>query len=280
VTNAYTRLILLSLVIFVNACHRPSKTLSFYYWRTVFYPDTVEYGALEDNDVQTLYLRYFDVDWPDSDAVPSTARAIRFDTIPDGFSIIPVILLHNRVFEKMDSISMPAFADKILAQITRINLATHQRPTDVQFDCDWNERTKNNYFHFLRLFAERSGTTVSSTIRLYQIRYPERTGVPPVDHGVLIFYNMGNDDTVASNPIYERSVEHRFTPSLRSYPLTMDLALPIVRPVSADDLLDMVDEVNRHSNHHIRNLIFFDLDHQNLRQYDRGLLKEILDHAE
>ena len=240
----------------------------------------MEYAALQDNDVQKLYLRYFDMDWPDSDAAPSTTRTIRFDTLPDGYAVIPVILLHNRVFEKMDPISMAAFADKVLAQVLRIDQSSHQQPAEIQFDCDWTERTKYNYFQFLRLFAARSGAIVSSTIRLFQIRYSERTGIPPVDHGVLIFYNMGADDTVASHPIYERAVEHRFTPSLRRYPLTMDLALPIVRPASADDLMDMVDEVSRHSNHHIRNLIFFDLDHQNLRQYDKGLLKEILEHAQ
>ncbi len=170
------------------------------------------------------------------------------------------------------------------------------------------------------------------------MKYPERTGLPPVDHGVLMFYNMGNIDAGPGSSIYDRNIAHRYTPSLRSYPLTMDLALPIfswslqvrdgkviqlldkmtagsfekdtnfiragskgfsarhagflhgyyfqandvikLESVSSTDLLEIVSEVNRHTNHRIRNLFFFDLDSQNLRQYDKDLFKEILDHTD
>ncbi|HXO74212.1 MAG TPA: hypothetical protein VN824_03255, partial [Puia sp.] len=53
-----------------------------------------------------------------------------------------------------------------------------------------------------------------------------------------------------------------------------------VESVSAGDLLDIVADINKYSNHHIRNLIFFDLDRQNLQLYDEDLFKKILDRTD
>lgn len=262
--------------------------MSFYYWRTTYAPDTTETNALKDNDVHTLYVRYFDVDWPDTTSAPTPASPIHFDTFPTGYSIIPVIFLNNRVFEKLDSTTSPALIDKVLALVRRINVSAHIEPAEVQFDCDWSERSRDNYFRFLRQYHNRSGSTLSSTIRLPQLKYSDRVGVPPVDHGTLIFY-MGDISDGSGNPRYDRAAAHRYTPSLRNYPMILDVALPIFsvsqqtqdgktiqQHPSAEDLLEMVGDVNRHSNHRIRNLVFFDLDHHNLVQYDKDIFKRIL----
>jgi hypothetical protein len=312
--------------------------MSFYYWRTTYAPDSTEIKALEENNVRTLYVRYFDVDWPDTDAAPAPVSPIRFTAIPSGYAIIPVVFFRNRVFEKLDSTASRTLAEKILALARRIDVPAGIRAKEMQFDCDWTERSRDSYFRFIRQFHALSGLPLSSTIRLHQIKYYERTGVPPVDHGILMFYNMGNIDAGTGNSIYDRTIAHRYTPSLRTYPLLLDLALPIfswglqvrdgrviqlldkmnagefdrdtnfsklsanrytathpcfkngyyfkgndtvkVEAPSASDLLDMVDDVNRHSNQKIRDLIFFDLDSQNLIQYDKGLFKQVLDRAE
>ena len=338
VANTHLRLLLLYLVFLGTACHQRSKTMSFYYWRTVFSPDSIEQKTLTDNSVQTLYIRYFDVDWPDTDTMPAPVSPLRFDNVPTGYTIIPVIFFRNRVFEKIRTDSLPPLVDKVWALVRRISTSGRSEPPEIQFDCDWTQRTKNNYFAFLRQFRQRSGLPLSCTIRLHQVKYPEQTGIPPVDHGALMFYNMGNIDAGSGSSIYDRTIAHRYTPSLRSYPLVLDLALPIfawglqvrdgkvirlldkmnagsfekdtnfirmgakgfnarhacfrngfyfqendmikIESVSPDDLLEITGEVNRHSNHRIRNLIFFDLDRQNLLQYDKHLFKEVLDHTD
>ena len=253
--------------------------MSFYYWRKVFAPDTTETNALKENSVNTLYIRYFDVDWPENDTLRAPVEPVRFDTVPSNYSIIPVVFIRNIVFRKLDAAAIPAFTSQIWALVRRINASIHINPAEVQFDCDWTEQTKDNYFDFLRQYHARSGAVLSSTIHLQQVRYADRTGIPPVDHGVLIFFNT-DTSAVTQSPVYDRSTTHRYTPSLRNYPLPLDLALPIARAASANTLLEMVAEVNRHSNHRIRNVIFFDLDCQNLKQYDKGLFKEILDHTD
>ncbi len=252
--------------------------MSFYYWRTTYAPDSTETKALRENDVHTVYVRYFDVDWPETDTAPSYVSPIHFDTLPTGYILIPVVFIHNKVFEKMDSAASAGLAPKIMTLVSHLNATAHQQPTEIQFDCDWTEKTKDNYFRFLRQYHSGSDMILSSTIRLHQLKSADSNGVPPVDHGTLLFYTMGNVDSGGGNAIYERSVAHRYTPSLRTYPLTLDLALPIFS--SPDHLLEMVDEVNRHSNHRIRNLIFFDLDHKNLLQYDKDIFKEVLDHTD
>ena len=252
--------------------------MSFYYWRTDYAPDSTETKALRENAVHTLYVRYFDIDWPEKDTAPSYISPIHFDTLPTGYILIPVVFIHNRVFEKMNDTASAALARKIIPLIAQLNDTARQQPTEIQFDCDWTGKTRDNYFHFLRQYRSASGAILSAAIRLHQLKYNDPSGVPPVDHGTLLFYQKDNSDSGGGNAIYERSVAHRYTPSLRTYPLTLDLALPIFS--TPDHLLEMVDEVNRHSNHHIRNLIFFDLDRQNLRQYNKGIFKEVLDHTD
>lgn len=287
----FARLLLISLVVCLSACHPRTKSISFYFWRTTYAPDSAERNALKENEVHTLYVHYFDVDWPDTDAAPVPVSPIRFDMMPTGYAVIPVIFFRNRVFEKLDSASSKVLTEKVLALVRRIDVSAHLQPAELQFDCDWSEQSRDNYFRFLRQYHALSGALLSSTIRLHQIKYSERIGIPPVDHGVLLFYNMGNSG--AGNSIYDRATAHRYTPSLRTYPLLLDLALPIFsmhvqaqdgkttpQHPSPDDLFDMVDDVNRHSSQKIRNLIFFDLDRQNLQQYDKDLFKEVLDHTE
>lgn len=279
VPKEFARLLLVSLTICLGACQHKTRSMSFYYWRTTYAPDSMELQTLKENKVDTLYVHYFDVDWPDTDAAPSPISPIRFAANPSGYSIVPVIFFQNRVFEKLGSTDSLALAEKVLALVRRINLPAGIRAKEMQFDCDWTEQSRDNYFRFIREYHALSGLPLSSTIRLHQVKYSERAGIPPVDHGILMFYNMGNIDAGNGNSVYDRAIAHRYTPSLRTYPLMLDVALPIFScGLQVRD--GRVDDVNRHSNQKIRDLIFFDLDSQNLIQYDKGLFKEVLDRAE
>lgn len=100
---------------------------------------------------------------------------------------------------------------------------------EIQFDCDWTATTRQTYFAFLRE-AKRlfSGKVISATIRLYQYRYPSKTGVPPVDRGMLMCYNAGNvrkEETV--NSIFDRSEIMRYLENAKPYPVKLDYALPV-----------------------------------------------------
>ena len=68
---------------------------------------------------------------------------------------------------------------------------------------------------------------MSATIRLHQIKYKIKTGVPPVNCGVLMFYNMDKISGDSSNSIYSKAIADKYISYLKTYPLPLNIALPI-----------------------------------------------------
>jgi hypothetical protein len=68
---------------------------------------------------------------------------------------------------------------------------------------------------------------VSATIRLHQIKYADRTGIPPVSRGMLMFYNFGRiqSDSPRSS-IFNPQDAGLYASYISSYPLKLDLVLP------------------------------------------------------
>jgi hypothetical protein len=99
---------------------------------------------------------------------------------------------------------------------------------EIQFDCDWTPSTKDKYFAFLqevkKLFNDK---LISSTIRLYQYKYPKEAGVPPVERGMLMCYNAGSvKDPKTRNSIFDKKEIMSYLESA-NYPLPLDYALPV-----------------------------------------------------
>lgn len=107
----------------------------------------------------------------------------------------------------------------------RVNL---QRIREVQFDCDWTKTTRTQYFAFLdevkKLFREK---LISSTIRLYQYKYPSEAGVPPVKRGMLMCYNAGDIRSAGTkNSIFDKKEIMSYLDA-KEYPVPLDYALPV-----------------------------------------------------
>ena len=65
-------------------------------------------------------------------------------------------------------------------------------------------------------------------VRLHQIKFAEKTGGPPVDRGILMYYNMGNlEDWTTDNSILDNQIGQQYLKNMDSYPIALDLALPI-----------------------------------------------------
>jgi len=321
--------------VFLLACNRRPHTVSFYYWRTHFFLETSEKQALADNDARELYTRYFDIDFSPADTAPMPVAIIRFDSLPAPVSIIPVIYIKNRVFEKIDALAAITLANKVNLLINDINRSAQLVTSQVQFDCDWTETTRNNYFTFLQQYKIISKQTISATIRLHQVKYRVRTGVPPVDYGSLMYYNMGTIGTGDENSIYDKSIAEKYNAYIESYPLALDIALPIFawglqlrdgkvikllnkmnflhfdndsnftataagryqvrnacfhggyyfkqydeiksEHVPAEDLNGIIKQVNKYSNHKIRNIVFYDMDKENIILYDKNVFRKMVD---
>ncbi|HLI94151.1 MAG TPA: hypothetical protein VKU83_11090 [Puia sp.] len=253
--------------------------MSFYYWHPGFGLDSLQDTTLRRNGVRTLYIRYFDVDWLPADSAPVSLFTTDYRNAAPTGDVIPVISIRDRVFDRLTPATIPGFAAGIFSRVRSINASRRLQNREIQFDCDWSEKSQRNYFFFLQEYHRISVQAVSAAIRMNQLRYPDRAGIPPVDYGVLFYFNLQETDTGDVQSLFERPVAHRFTPSLRSYPLTLDIALPLFgsgKSRDGEELFDIISDVNRHSNHHIRNLIFFNLDDRNLLRYDPRVFKEAL----
>lgn len=208
-----------------NRC-QPSEppATSFYFWKTTFELSPSEKKVIKENHAKRLYVRYCDVVLKDGKAVPESP--ILFREKPGSLDVVPVVYIKNEVMLS-DHVDVVPLAEQLSSFIRQINMAHNIKPAELQFDCDWSEKSKAKYFRFLELMQTKNHYTLSATIRLHQIKYPERTGVPPVQKGVLMYYNMGRISIQPSNSIYERSTAMRYLDRLADYPLALDIALPI-----------------------------------------------------
>jgi hypothetical protein len=102
---------------------------------------------------------------------------------------------------------------------------------EIQIDCDWSGTTKEKYFRLLRFLKkeiQKEKIQLSATIRLHQIKYFKKTGVPPVDRGMLMFYNVDDvKDYKTKNSILDLEVAKQYFFNFENYPLELDVALPI-----------------------------------------------------
>lgn len=215
----------------ITGCKEEKSTANsaFYYWKTTFLLDKSQAGLLKDGAGNQLYLRLFDVIWDEqkNDVRPNAVISINQDV--SQFHIVPVIYITNKTFEKLTADQIGPLAEKVyqlINEITTQNKVSYQR---VQIDCDWTTGTKNRYFAFLKAFKAASKKQLEATIRLHQIKYADRTGVPPVDKGLLMFYNMGKISARLKqrNSIYNATDASKYVSYLPTYPLPLDIALPL-----------------------------------------------------
>ena len=159
---------LVLLFAFASCRSKESPAVSFYYWKTKFALNQYENIMLTRNKVPVLYVRYFDIDLDPVNGQPKPVSVIAFDSSFIQKTIIPVVYIKNRVFEKADSSGISTLSKNVFQLIAAINQKIAITPSEVQFDCDWTEKTKDEFFLFLNQYKRISGQKLSVTIRLHQ----------------------------------------------------------------------------------------------------------------
>lgn len=214
-------------MVLTAACRHQNKPLSFYYWKTQFKLNSYEKSVLNEQAVKSLYVRYFDVDLKPEAQHPVPVSPIQLDSSIRSYNVVPVIFIRNRTFERLPTAEVPELARNVLALVSQISQSQGIHPNQIQFDCDWTERTRDKFFAFIKQYRSYANLIISATIRLHQVKYKEITGVPPVDYGVLMYYNMGAINGDNNNSIYEKSIADKYNSYIKSYPLPLDVALPV-----------------------------------------------------
>lgn len=214
------------ILFFLSGCKKtPAPVISFYYWKTILDLNKSDIELMNQNGVQKIYVRYFDVVKKDNLIIPDAK--IKVKKRAENINIIPVVYIKNEVFEKITPSELDTLIKNISGLISEISNKNKITSSEIQFDCDWTEKTKKNYFAFLSTYQIKTKQKCSVTIRLHQIKYIEKTGIPPVDKGILMYYNMGRLSAGNENSIYQKEVAHKYISYLKRYPMKLDLALPI-----------------------------------------------------
>ena len=203
-------LILLSFIflvvssIFIIQKEKTPLSISFYSWENSFN---------EKNIKEKLYIKVLDIAYSTKLEIVTT----NVKEAPKDF--IPVVYITN---ETMKNIDYSLISNTIIKGLKKYEFS------EVQIDCDWSDKSQSNYFNLLKDLKEKSDKTISATIRLHQIKYYTKTGIPPVDYGVLMYYNMSDiADFNTKNSILDNEIAKKYHYNFDSYKLKLKLALPL-----------------------------------------------------
>lgn len=316
------------MLLFISCTEKTEKVATaFYFWRTTFSLTETEQQYLKDLEVKKLYIRYFDVGLQNNQEIP--VAPVVFNQKPSGYNVVPVVYIKNEVF--LQNNATDSLALKVYNYIQQINKSADVSITEIQFDCDWSLKSKQNYFQFIEAF-KKLHPNLSATIRLHQIKYPEKTGIPSVKTGVLMYYNMGVISAGEDNSIYSQKIAHNYIASLQNYKLPLNIALPIfswglhirnnqvtnligglrvndltgdqfekisenrfkviadvvfkgrylakndeikIEATSAEQLEEMMHDIKKNSKHKPNEIIFYDLNENNLKAYEKEDFKTV-----
>jgi hypothetical protein len=224
-------------IVLASGCSKqPLNTVhaSFYHWKTHFQPSEASQRVLGDLEVGRIYVKYFDVDWSEEKGRPLPTANVNWDSRPIArVEIVPTIYITNRTWENLAPADCDTLAELVLGLVKRLHPSDASPFQELQIDADWSRRTRDTYFLFLRHLRNRADlddVKLSVTLRLHQIKYRDRTGIPPVDRCMVMLYNTGDlDDPKEQNSILTIEDLRAYLERMRPYPLPLDAALPLFK---------------------------------------------------
>jgi len=230
------RLLFILQIAWLLAACKPSNNAprtAFYHWKTSVELDSLELGVLKQLESDRLYVKYFDLDWDKQREQAVPLASVQWgDSLPENIEIVPVIFITTRVLNALGDAELRSVVEKMEKHIQQLHPPGRQM-TQIQIDCDWTPSTKERFFTLIRFLRKAFPTSVkwSATIRLHQIRDFRETSVPPVDRGMLMFYNMGSlRSWDEPNAILNLETARNYmTAAIEDYPLALDVALPLYR---------------------------------------------------
>lgn len=224
-----TVLLLTISVIFILKKENRNFNFSYYFWENRY--------NLEQDTNDKLYIKVLDIKYSNKLEIIETNF---IKSAPKDF--IPVVFITNKTLQNLD---YKVISDQIINLVKKFNF------NEIQIDCDWSDSTKNNYFLLLKELKNNLNKNISATIRLHQIKYFNKTGVPPVDYGVLMYYNMSSlGDFDTKNYILDNNEAKKYHYNFENYPLKLKLALPLYsqavqfRDKKAINLFENVEQID------------------------------------
>lgn len=232
-----TFLVLIVSLVFGSCSEKRKKSsIAFYHWKAEMNISQSELKYLNDLSVEKLYLRFFDVKWDNEkqQPIPVSSLEWKFFDLGKSLEIIPVVFISNRSLEKLqNNLEIDSLAKNIANKLGDMILKLDKNRftiNELQLDCDWSSKTEKAYFRLIAQLRKNMPDLkkFSATIRLHQVKYFNNTGVPPVDEGVLMFYNMGDlTKENEKNSILNLEKAKAYLENFDVYPLKLNVALPL-----------------------------------------------------
>jgi hypothetical protein len=224
---------ILSFFILLISCNRKEENYThqraFYYWKSVFSFQSSDSLYFSELNIKKLYIRFFDVGLSTKGkTIP--LGTIRFqNSIPSYLKIIPVVFITNEAILATPDSLIEKLALSITSKTNSIILSNKiSTPEEIQIDCDWTSSSKEKYFRLLSILREKYPAKISATLRLHQVKFKIKTGIPPVEKVMLMCYNMGSPKKYdQKNAILDNTLVRSYTDHLKEYPVKMDIALPL-----------------------------------------------------
>lgn len=232
------KLILTAIVILLllSCSNKPDYVdKAFYYWKSNdWHFSEIEKKILDSAQVTKVYVKFFEVEYNDINGnIPISKTRLKnhfHDDEHDSIAIIPTVYIKNEVVLKSTKQELDTLASNVNYLVGKYYKDINNKLPlkELQMDCDWTPKSKDNYFYFLKSLKKISGKTISCTLRLYPYKYPDKMGVPPVDKVSLMCYNLmdplKNED---KNTILDVNELSLYLDKKRDYPVHMDIALPV-----------------------------------------------------
>jgi hypothetical protein len=207
---------------------------AFYYWKSDAPISDREKKVCDSLDVKKLYVKFFEVNFNEErgNFPESKTNWWEYSMQTSRFKeIIPTVYLRNVAFLKSSKEELDVLADNVNFLINKYYSEKFNAGTtiqELQMDCDWTLKSKDNYFYFLKKLKTISGKQISCTLRLYPYKYPDKMGVPPVDKVTLMCYNLLNPlENPGKNSIIDLVELENYLKDSKKYPLHLDVALPV-----------------------------------------------------
>ncbi|MBR9922336.1 MAG: hypothetical protein GYB31_15980 [Bacteroidetes bacterium] len=225
------------LVFLSGSCTRPNlpaPSPAVYHWKQKFNVSEAEWQLLDSLNCSKIYLRFFDLD-KENESGPVIPFSVMEARWPQDrkLEIIPVVFITNRSFQETGAEQVEQIAENLFDKVVRMleELPPEIKIKEWQLDCDWTQSTREAFFQLAAIIRDKlkkEGLELSTTIRLHQIKFADKTGVPPADRGMLMFYNMDNvRDSSTQNSILDLDVAGQYMQGFSDYPLPLDIALPV-----------------------------------------------------
>lgn len=225
--------IFLSIILHIS-CQKKEASVGFYYWKTNYKSDTLSQKIIKEVKSSTLFVRIMDIDFTEGGIEPVPISPISFEqTIESNQALVPVVFINQRIFAELDSLQIRGLAHKMIPFISeKVKQAGKENFKELQIDCDWTKSSRDKFFYlleYLQTIPELNNVSITSTLRLHQVKNIQSSGIPPVKRATLMCYNMGNLKQFGDHNsiLNQQDLTTYLSGTLKDYPLELDIALPL-----------------------------------------------------